>query len=71
MERCSVCGKSVKDLAEEALSPTKISIESELFHPFNVCEDCEAFLKFAISRVLEELGFVKIDEESGEFVRIK
>lgn len=69
MEKCSICGKTVKDLAEETPNVRTITLESKRCAPSNYCEDCEQALHWAICRELEEFGLVKFDEEKGEFVK--
>ena len=70
-EKCMVCHKSIRELADENPRATKISLESELFTPYNVCEECESFLHHAICAVLEDLGLVEFDEKTDTFIRTK
>lgn len=69
MEKCSICRKTVRDLAEEAPNQRAISLESERYAPYNVCEDCDNFLHWAICKELESVGLVKFDEAKSEFVK--
>lgn len=73
--RCSLCGKTVKELAEEELegySPSrkslKITLSDEVAYPYLLCEACEELLRYAIPNILEDIGIIKFDEKKDRYI---
>jgi len=75
--RCYLCGKTVKELAEEELksahNTTKIniSLESEISYPYELCGNCSDFLLLTVPKIVELAGAIRFDEKQDRYVAIK
>lgn len=71
--RCSLCGKTVKELAEEELEgrsnikAINISLDSELCYPYELCDGCKDFLLSVIPKVLEHEGIIEFDQKADKY----
>lgn len=73
--RCSLCGKTVKELAGEELGQISlgrkslnINLKSEICSPYDLCDVCEDFLRLVIPRILEAEGIIKFDETKDKYI---
>jgi len=76
--RCSLCNKTIKQLAEEELNQSffdrkslNIRLDSELAYPYLLCGDCEDFLRAVIPKVLEAEGIIQFDEKKEKYTLTK
>lgn len=75
--QCFLCGKTVKELAEEELEgrhnikEISITLSSELAFPYELCDTCDDFLRLIIPKILEAEGIIKFDEKADKYVTIK
>lgn len=75
--RCSLCGKTVKELAEDELrersdiNAINISVRDGLGYPYSLCSGCEDFLMTVIPSILVELGVIRFDEKAEKYVLVK
>jgi len=71
--RCSLCGKTIKELAVEELQGTyngkaiNISLSSELCYPYEICNGCEDFLRLLVPKILEVEGIIHFDEKADKY----
>lgn len=73
-KRCSLCGKTVRELAEQELkeqsysmNSINISIDDELGYPYSLCDGCKDFLLLVVPEILEKQGVIKFNEKKDKY----
>ena len=75
--RCFLCGKTVKELAEEELKErynvksVNITLSDEFSFPYQLCNTCEEFLRLAIPQILQDEGIISFDSQKDKYIVTK